>query len=119
MTSEAKPILYHNPKCSKSREALALLRARGTDVTVVEYLKNPPSPSELRALAHKLGGTPSALLRKKESEYATLGLSDASALEDVTRAIDAHPVLLERPILVVGDRAVIGRPTENLLTLLD
>lgn len=115
----AKGVLFHNPRCSKSREAKALLEERGFPVEIVDYLKTPPSAAEVKRLLAKLGGKPSCLLRTKEDEYAELGLSTESTADEVAAAIAAHPVLLERPLLVVGDRAVIGRPTEALLALID
>lgn len=119
MPRPEQPVLFHNPRCSKSREALALLRDRGVEVDVVEYLRTPLADAEIKVLAKKLGGKPSALLRSKESEYAELGLTPESDLDAVADAIARHPVLLERPILVVGSRAVIGRPPEDILRLLD
>jgi len=113
-----RPVLFHNARCSKSRQALALLEARGIEPEVVEYLKKPPSAAAVEALLAKLGGPPSALLRRSEAEYAALGLSPASSAREVAEAIAAHPILLERPVLVVGDRAVIGRPPERVLELL-
>lgn len=114
-----KAVLFHNPRCSKSREAKALLEERGIEFEVVEYLKTPPTVAEVKALLVKLGGKPAGLLRTKEAEYAELGLSDRSTANEVAEAIAKHPVLLERPLLVVGERAAIGRPTEALLPLID
>jgi arsenate reductase len=111
--------LYHNPRCSKSRGALELLRARGIEPEIVAYLDAPPSPAELRTLLARLGLPARALLRTGETEYAALGLDDESIAEDrLLEAMSAHPRLIERPILVVGDRAVIGRPPERVLELL-
>lgn len=112
--------LYHNPRCSKSREALALLESKGVKPDVVLYLETPPSSGELADLLRKLGITARELLRTKEAEYAELGLQETtlsdSALID---AMIKHPRLIERPIAVVGERAVIGRPPEALLALLE
>ena len=111
--------LYHNPRCSKSRGALELLEARGVQPNVVRYLETPPSASELESLLGKLGITARDLLRTGEDEYKTLGLSDTSLSE--AQLIDAmvkHPKLIERPILIAGDKAVIGRPPEKVLELL-
>jgi arsenate reductase len=111
-------ILYHNPRCSKSREALALLTARGLTPTVIEYLRTPLDHAALRALLGKLGVPARALLREKEAAYAALGLD---AIEDDARLVDAlvaHPELLERPILVHGERAVIARPPSRVAELL-
>lgn len=111
--------LYHNPRCSKSRGALELLRERGVEPDIVAYLETPPSVPELRALLDKLGLPARALLRTGEAEYAELGLADETIGEDrLLAAMSAHPRLIERPILVVGDRAVIGRPPERVLELL-
>ena len=119
MPTSSTPVLYHNPRCSKSRGALELLRARGVEPTIVEYLKTPPSVDEVKSLIEKLGGDPSAILRTKEDVYGMLGLDSDSDSDEVAMAIAAHPVLLERPLLVVGDRARIGRPVEELLPLLE
>lgn len=112
--------LFHNPRCSKSREAHALLTERGVGFDEVRYLDTPPSPEALRALVARLGLPPRALLRTSEAAYTALGLGD-TALPDETliAAMSAHPQLIERPILVVGERAVIGRPPERVLELLD
>ncbi len=111
--------LYHNPRCSKSRGALELLEARGLAPNLVRYLETPPSAAELRALLAKLGIGARALLRTGEDEYKALGLADASLSdEQLIAAMVEHPKLIERPILVAGDRAVIGRPPEKVLELL-
>src|SRR5688572_17256470 len=105
--------LYHNPRCSKSRGALELLEARGLTPQVVRYLETPPSAAELRELLSKLGIGARELLRGGEDEYKELGLADASLSdEQLIAAMAAHPKLIERPILVAGKRAVIGRPPE-------
>ncbi len=112
-------IIYHNPRCSKSRQALELLRERGIEPRVVEYLKTPPDAATLRGLLRMLGCPARELLRRGEEAYAGLGL--AAGLEDddaVIAAMVEHPVLIERPVIVVGERAVIGRPPEKLLALL-
>lgn len=111
--------LYHNPRCSKSRGALELLEARGLTPTVVRYLETPLSATQIKALLGKLGISARQLLRSGEEEYKTLNLADASLSEQhLIDAIAAHPKLMERPILEVGDKAVIGRPPENVLELL-
>lgn len=111
--------LYHNPRCSKSRAALELLEARGLTPEVVLYLQNPPDAAQLRDLLGKLGIAPRQLLRSGEDEYKDLNLADpALSDEQLIAAMVSHPKLIERPILVVGDRAAIGRPTEKLLELL-
>lgn len=111
--------LYHNPRCSKSRAALDLLERRGLDVRVVRYLDDPLDAAALRVLLQQLDIAPRALLRTGEDAYRALGLDDAGKDNDaIIAAMAAHPSLIERPILVRGDRAVIGRPTERLLALI-
>ena len=111
--------LYHNPRCSKSRGALELLEARGLTPTVVRYLDTPPSADELRTLLGKLGIPARQLLRSGEDEYKALGLADSSLSdEQLIAAMASHPKLIERPILIAGERAVIGRPPEKVLELL-
>ncbi len=111
--------LYHNPRCSKSRSALELLEARGLTPTVVRYLDTPLDATQLQALLAKLGMGARQLLRSGEDEYKAMGLADTSLSEtQLIAAMAAHPKLIERPILEVGDRAVIGRPPENILEIL-
>lgn len=113
-------VLYHNPRCSKSRAALELLQERGIEPRIVRYLDTPPDADTLRALVGQLGITPRELLRKGEDEYASLGLADAALADaDIIAAMAAHPRLIERPILVRGERAVIGRPPEKVFDLVD
>lgn len=110
----------HNPRCSKSRGALELLHERGIEPDIVAYLDTPPSPAELRELLRKLGLPARDLLRTGEDEYRELGLDDASLSEErLIEAMAAYPRLIERPVFVVGDRAVIGRPIERVLDLLE
>ena len=111
--------IYHNPRCSKSRQALELLRGRGVEPEVIEYLKSPPNEATLTRLLKQLGIGPRDLLRTKEPEYKALGLADAG-LDDAAliRAMVRHPKLIERPIVVEGRRAVLGRPPEKVLELL-
>ena len=111
--------LYHNPRCSKSRGALELLRGRGIEPQIMSYLDEPPSIAELRDLLCMLGTGARSLLRDGEPEYAALGLSDPSLDEDaLIAAMAAHPRLIERPVFVHAGRAVIGRPPERVLELL-
>ncbi len=112
-------VLYHNPRCSKSRAALALLRERGVAFDLVEYLETPPSRKDLDRLQRKLGLPASDWVRKKEEAFREAGLSVESSDAEILDAIAERPILLERPILVHGERAVVGRPTERLLELLD
>ena len=109
--------IYHNPRCSKSRATLALLEANGHAPEVIEYLKNPPNTQTIRELVEKLGIKSHELLRKGESEYQSLALQDPTD-EQVVDAIVKHPILLQRPIVVAGDRAAIGRPPEAVLGIL-
>ncbi|WP_243042458.1 arsenate reductase (glutaredoxin) [Dyella sedimenti] len=111
--------IYHNSRCSKSRATLALLEQRGVACEVVNYLDTPPSAEELTRLLDMLGMTPRELMRKGEPEYAELGLDDPS-LDDTTlvAAMASHPRLIERPIVVAGGKAAIGRPPEAVLDIL-
>ncbi len=112
-------VIYHNARCSKSRSACELVAGRGIEAQIVEYLKAPPDKDELRALLRKLGMKPSEIVRRGEEtfkeNYTGKNLDDEQWLD----ALIAHPVLIERPIVVRGDRAVIGRPLEKVLELLD
>ncbi|WPC29281.1 arsenate reductase (glutaredoxin) [Pseudomonas moraviensis] len=111
--------LYHNPRCSKSRAALELLEARGLQPTIVRYLETPLNAAQVKALLGKLGISARQMLRSGEEEYKTLNLADASLSEQhLIDAIAAHPKLMERPILEAGNKAIIGRPPENVLELL-
>ncbi|MBV4477758.1 MULTISPECIES: arsenate reductase (glutaredoxin) [Pseudomonas] len=111
--------LYHNPRCSKSRGALELLEARGLTPNVVRYLETPLDAAQIKTLLGKLGISARQLLRTGEDEYKMLQLADDSLSEDqLIAAIAAHPKLMERPILEVGSKAVIGRPPEQILELL-
>ena len=111
--------IFHNPRCSKSRATLALLQERGLDPEIVLYLENPPDAGELRSLLGKLGLTARQLMRKGEAEYSELGLSDESLDEEaLLKAMAAHPRLIERPIVLTGNRAAIGRPPEAVLDIL-
>ena len=112
-------VIYHNPRCSKSRETLALLEGKGIKPTVIEYLKTPPSVKELKALLAKLKLKPRELMRKKEPPYATLKLDDAKLSEDaLIEAMVDNPVLIERPIVVNGNKAALGRPPEAVARIL-
>jgi len=111
--------LYHNPRCSKSRQTLALLRQHGVEPEIVEYLKTPPGPDEIRELVDKLGlDSPRALMRTKESVYKELGLQDVEDPAALVRAMSENPILIERPIAVHGERAALGRPPENVLDVI-
>ena len=112
--------LWHNPRCSKSREALARLADRGVTAAIIDYLRDPPSAARIEALLRKLGGDPRALVRFKDAEAAGLGLSptDERPVAEWARVLAANPRLIERPVLEAEDRAVIGRPVERLDELL-
>ncbi len=111
--------IYHNPRCSKSRQTLALLRDRGVEPNVVEYLNEAPDAATLEKIINMLGIEPIDLIRKKEKLYKELGLDkkqgDRRAL---IKAMAAHPALIERPIVVKGKRARLGRPPEKVLEIL-
>lgn len=110
--------LYHNPRCSKSRETLALLEANGIKPEIVRYLETPPDRETLQILLHKLGmSSLRQLMRTKEDLYKTLRLENASEAQ-LLDALAAHPALLERPVVINGDRARIGRPPEAVLEIL-
>lgn len=112
-------ILYHNPRCSKSRSTLQLLEQKGVVPDVVEYLKTPPDTDTLRDLLHKLGMRPRDLLRQGEEEYSRLGLADPGLSEEALIAIMVqHPRLIERPIVVANGKAVLGRPPEKVMDIL-
>jgi arsenate reductase len=111
--------IYHNPRCSKSRETLKLLQERGIDPEIVDYLTTPPDAQTLTGLLRQLGIEAKDLLRRKEDEYQTLGLADK--LDDEAALVQAmveHPVLIERPIVVKGDAARLGRPPESVVEIL-
>jgi len=112
-------VIYHNPRCSKSRETLALLEKKGVKPTVIEYLKTPPSAKELKALLAKMRLKPRELMRKKEPPYAALKLDNEKLSDDaLIEAMVENPVLIERPIVVNGDRAALGRPPEAVVSIL-
>ena len=111
--------LWHNPRCSKSRGTLQLLQERGIEATIRDYQATPPSVDELRDLLKRLGITSHGLVRSSETEYAELGLGPNASDDVLLEAMATHPRLIQRPILVVGDKAVIGRPPERILELLD
>jgi len=110
--------IYHNPRCSKSRATLALLNERGIKAEIVEYLQTPPSKAELNRILNMLGKSPEALMRRGEDEYkAYISGKDLGHAEAIALMV-AHPKLIERPIVVHGDKAAIGRPPESVLEIL-
>ncbi|AVJ56139.1 arsenate reductase (glutaredoxin) [Idiomarina sp. OT37-5b] len=110
--------IYHNPRCSKSRQTLALIEERGAQPTVVEYLKTPPNAAELTRILELLQLQPKQLMRTKEDLYKELGLADVDDNDTLITAMVNNPKLIERPIVINGDKAVIGRPPENVLDIL-
>lgn len=111
--------IYHNPRCSKSRQTLQLIQEAGIEPEIVEYLNTPPSIRELEQLVKKLGIEPQALIRKGESLYKELGLGKRNlSHKEAIQLLHEHPKLIERPIVVKGDRAILGRPPENVQKLL-
>lgn len=114
----SKAIIYHNPRCSKSRETLKLLKEGGIPYEVMEYLKTPPSKEELQKIASKLGMKPLDFVRKGEKlykeKYASQNLTD----EEWFTVLSSNPILIERPIVVKGDKAIIGRPPQNIKKLI-
>jgi arsenate reductase len=118
MTSEVT--IYHNPRCSKSRATLELLRGQGIEPAIVEYLKTPPSQAELTRLLDLLGMEPRELMRRKEAEYREQGLDSPDLKEqDLIKAMHDSPRLIERPIVVANGKAALGRPPEQVLEILD
>ena len=111
-------IIYHNPRCSKSRQTLALLEERGIEPAIVKYLEETPSADELKSVLTKLGISARDLLRKKEAEYKEAGLDDTNLNDDqiIAKMIE-FPRLIERPIVIKGDAARIGRPPESVLEI--
>lgn len=111
--------LYHNPRCSKSRDALSLLREQGHEPEVILYLETPPNAKTLKALLAKLGLSARDLLRKGEDAYKALNLADEKLTEAaLIKTMVENPKLIERPIAINGDKAVIGRPPENVLQVI-
>ncbi|TDJ63003.1 MAG: arsenate reductase (glutaredoxin) [Proteobacteria bacterium] len=110
--------IYHNPRCSKSRKTLELLIARGVSATVVEYLETPPDAQTLKSILTMLEREPRDLMRTKEDVYRELDLSNVDlTAEELIDAMVNNPILIERPIVIAGGRAVVGRPPENIAVL--
>lgn len=111
--------IYHNPRCSKSRQTLELITKRGYEPKIIHYLDHPPSPAQLKTILKLLGLTPRELMRKNEAEYKENHLDDESLSDqDLIQAMVSHPKLIERPIVVANQQAAIGRPPENALEIL-
>ena len=114
-----KVTIYHNPHCSKCRQTLELIREKGIEPTIIEYLKTPPTADELKEILGLLGLSPPDLMRKQEAAYKEAGLDDASRSEDAQiAAMAAHPKVIERPIIICNGKAVIGRPPTSVLDIL-
>jgi arsenate reductase len=111
--------LFHNPRCSKSRATLELLQSKGIELMIIEYLKTPPDAETLKNILKLLGMTPRELMRKNEAAYKEAGLDNTNLSDDeLVAAMIEHPILIERPILLANDKAAIGRPPENVLSIL-
>jgi len=110
--------IYHNPRCGKSRDTLAILEAKKAAPEIVEYLKTPPTKEQLRGILKKLAMKPEQIVRKGEDVYKQKFAGKSLTDEQWIDALAKNPILIERPIVVKGDRAVIGRPPENVLALL-
>ncbi len=108
--------IYHNPRCTKSRQTLALLRDQGIEPNVVEYLKTPPNEQTLGKLVKLLGIEPHELIRKKE--YRALDLPQTDDPDEIIARMATHPQIIERPIVLTGKKACLGRPPENVLEIL-
>jgi arsenate reductase (glutaredoxin) len=111
-------VFLHNPRCSKSRATLELVREAGVELPVREYLRDPLSVDELRQIVKMLGVRPIDIVRHGEPPYAALGLSDSTPDDEVLRAMAENPILIERPIIVRDGRAVVGRPPEKVRAIL-
>jgi len=113
-------IIYHNPRCSKSRQALKLIRDEGVEPKIIEYLKVPLTKIEIRKLLRLLNLQPRELMREKEKVYINMNLGDGAATNnELIAAMISEPILIERPIIVKDDKAIIGRPPEKVLDLLN
>ncbi len=111
--------IYHNPRCSKSRQTLQLLQEQGVDIEIIEYLKTPPTAAELSAIIEKLNIEPRALMRRNEAAYKETGMNNTDLSNDeLINGMVASPKLIERPIVLANDKAAIGRPPENVLAIL-
>ena len=111
--------IYHNPKCSKSRQTLKLLEEQATGIDVIEYLKNPPTVKKLKEVLSLLKIPPRELMRKKETEYKELMLSNSNLSDkDLIESMVKHPILIERPIVLANGKAALGRPPENILNII-
>ena len=112
-------IIWHNPRCSKSRQTLALLQDNGIEPEDVRYLETPPSKQQIKDVLKQLGMPAIDLVRRSESAFKALALSKDASEAELIDAMSKEPVLIERPVVIHGDRAVLGRPPENVLDLID
>ncbi len=111
--------ILHNPRCSKSRETLALIESKGIAPRIIDYLSAPPSVTELTRIVALLGVEPRAIMRRDEPEYAELGLDDvALSRQQLIAAMHAHPRLIQRPIVLANGKAALGRPPQDVLAIL-
>ena len=111
--------IFHNPRCSKSRQTLSLIQEKNIDINIIEYLKTPPGISQLKQVLKQLGYEPRQLMRKSEQIYKDLDLGNENkTAEDLVIAMTQNPILIERPIVLSGEKAAIGRPPESVLNIL-
>ena len=111
--------IYHNPRCSKSRQTLSLLQEKDINLTIIEYLKNPPDISQLKRILKTLGYKPRQLIRRSEQIFKDLDLQNENKTDDdLVNAMVKNPILIERPIVLSGEKAAIGRPPESILNIL-
>jgi len=110
--------IYHNPRCRKSRETLELIRKAGHEPEIVEYLQHPPSAAELKDMLNKMGKTPLDIIRKGEDVFKANYKGKSLSEDEWIKAMVKHPKLIERPIVIKGDRVILGRPPENVKELL-
>ena len=111
--------IFHNPRCSKSRQTLSLIQEKNIDINIIEYLKTPPDISQLKQVLKQLGYEPRQLMRKSEQIYKDLDLGNENkTAEDLVNAMVQNPILIERPIVLSGEKAAIGRPPESVLNIL-
>ena len=110
--------IYHNPRCSKSRQTLALIQEKGIEPEIIEYLKSPPSEAELDQILSMLGIQPEVLLRKGEEEFKDYFMGKDLSRAEIIRLMVQHPKVIERPIVINGGKAIIGRPPESVLDIL-
>ena len=111
--------IFHNPRCSKSRQTLSLIQEKNIDINIIEYLKTPPDISQLKQILKQLGYEPRQLMRKSEQIYKDLDLGNENkTAADLIIAMTQNPILIERPIVFSGEKAAIGRPPESVLNIL-